>query len=378
MKFWQNIATRSRWVLGGLLLLLLVTFTGCSGAARAESWPGLLVHEGILYAATVDRVEAFDSQTGEALWSFPAEADAKSGFYSAPVVDEERGLLLVAGFNDQTVHALRLKDDTDEMPGLAWEFSAAEGQYVGQGTIAGDLFLIGNGDGSLYAINLVDGSLAWEFETQDRIWATPLVVGETVYLASLDRHLYALSLSAGVEQWQLETTGALAASPVWVADSIWVGDFGDQIYQIDPETGEKLWSFAGGENWFWATPVVSDKTIYFANVSGEVFALDAVASELLWSTKVDAVFRGRGIFNAENGQLLLPAHERGLIYAFDAESGDKLPWGELPENPGRLPGDLVADGERVYAAPIMISTRVQAFEMSNGNELWRYPVAEAE
>ncbi|HEY88499.1 MAG TPA: PQQ-like beta-propeller repeat protein [Thermoflexia bacterium] len=378
MKFWQNISTRSRsqLALGCLLLMLLVTFTGCSGAARAESWPGLLVQADILYVANIDQVQAFDVQSGETLWTFPAEPDAKSGFYSTPVLDEKRELLLVAGLNDQTVHALRLGDSHDQTPGLAWEFSGAGGQYVGEGVIAGDLFLIGNGDGKLYALNLADGSLAWTFATQDRIWATPLVVDELVYVASLDHHCYALSLESGAEQWRLGTTGAIAVSPVLAGGHIWLGNFGDQIYQVDPQSGAVVWTFEGGASWFWATPLVSESTIYFADVGGEVFAFDIASQELLWRTSIDAIFRGRGVFNVDGTQLLLPAHERGLIYALDAETGDRLPWGEVLENPGRLPGNLVTDGERVYAAPIMISTRVQAFAVSNGRELWQYPVAE--
>ncbi|MEA3308404.1 MAG: PQQ-binding-like beta-propeller repeat protein [Chloroflexota bacterium] len=378
MKFWQNISTsfRSQWALVGLLALLLLAFTGCSGAARAESWPGLLVHEDILYAANGAQVQAFESQTGKSLWAFPAEADAKNKFYSAPVIDTERNLLLVAGFKDKTVYALRLGDSSDQTPGLAWAFSDAGGQYVGSGTIAGDLFLIGNGDGQLYAINLADGSLEWSFATRDRIWTTPLVVDETVYVASSDHHLYALKVSDGVEQWQLETKGALASSPVWAADHIWLGDFGDQLYQIDPQAGEVVWTFEDGENWFWATPLVLESTIYFADVGGAVFAFDINSHELLWRTDIKAVFRGQGIVDTAGGRLLLPAYERGLIYALDAKTGDKLPWGEVMENPGRLPGSLVTDGERVYAAPIMITTRAQVFEISDGKELWHYPVAE--
>ncbi len=275
MKFRQNIVAsfRSKWMLVSLLALLLSTFTGCSGAARAESWPGLLVHEGILYAANGAQVQAFESRSGESLWTFPAEPDAKNKFYSIPVMDAERNLLLVAGFKDKTVYALRLGDSSDQTPGLAWAFSDAGGQYVGPGTIAGDLFLIGNGDGQLYAINLADGSLAWSFATRDRIWTTPLVIDETVYVASSDHHLYALTVSDGVEQWQLETKGALASSPVWVAGHIWLGDFGDQIYQIDPQSGAVVWTFEGGENWFWANPLVLESTIYFADVGGKVLRL---------------------------------------------------------------------------------------------------------
>jgi outer membrane protein assembly factor BamB len=242
--------------------------------------------------------------------------------------------------------------------------------------LAENLFLIGNGDGLIYALNVEDGSLVWSFETGDRIWAEPLVIDNMVYVASLDDHLYALSLEDGSKRWQLKTRGALAGSPRLVDGNIWIGDFGDRIYEIDPQTGDVVWTFDGGIDWFWATPTVTEETIYFSDVRGNVFAFDIASHEMIWKHRVEDVIRGQSVLNSDGSALLVPGHERGLIYALDTETGEELPWGIVPERPGRLPGNLVADAERVYAAPIMIPTKVQAFDIENGKVLWQYPVAE--
>jgi outer membrane protein assembly factor BamB len=167
--------------------------------------------------------------------------------------------------------------------------------------------------------------------------------------------------------------GAIAMSPVAVDGKVFVGDFGDRIYQIDPETGKVLWTFEDGVDWFWATPTVGEAALYFVDVQGNVFAFDRTSLDLLWQAQVKDVVRGQSVLSADETLLYVPGYERGLIYVLETETGEKIPWGELPATPGRIPSDLVADAERVYAMPILIEDRLQAFSADNGKLLWQYP-----
>lgn len=88
------------------------------------------------------------------------------------------------------------------------------------------------------------------------------------------------------------------------------------------------------------------------------------------------VVRGQGVLNADGSVLLVPGHEHGQIHALDTTDGAVVPWGIVAERPGRLPGDLIASDMHVYAAPIMISTRVKAFDIEDGQLLWAYPPPE--
>ena len=374
-----------RWLLLlGLILTALLTLTGCSGGARQESWPGLIVVDDVVVAADVNQLRGLDAATGKLLWAWPetTKSNAAIGFYATPAYDADRGLLLAAGFKDRTVYAFRVDGSLREPPTLAWTFPAdkeggAKGQYVAGGTIADDLFLIGNGDGTLYALRLDDGSLAWSFHTDDRIWNAPLVRDDTVYLTSLDHHLYALALDDGSPKWQVETAGAVAMAPVYADGSLWIGDFGYRIYRIDPQSGEVTWTFTEGKDWFWATPVAHEGMIYFTDVSGNVWAFATATNELRWHTAVNgAIFRGRGLLTSDGAKLFEPDYVHGLVYLFDTRSGQQIAWGTPPANPGRLPGDLASDDERLYTMPILIPQHVQTFDLERGELIWEYPVPE--
>lgn len=366
-----------------VLLLLFVVLTGCAGGGlRHESWPGLIVDEGTIYAANLERVQALNAETGKLLWSYPDETDKNSRpFYSTPVLAKDHGdhgLLLIAGYKDKTVYALALGESRAERPDLLWTFAGAGGQYVGSGTVADGKFIIGNGDGKVYALDLDDGAQMWVFTTKDRVWATPVVVEDTVYIASLDHYLYALDVTTGVEKWKLELGGAVSATPVFIDGALWVGDFTSKLYQIDLAAQQVAWTFEAGD-WIWATPIANGTILYFADVGGRVYALNTETRELVWNAPavIDDVLHSRPALNTDGSLLFVAGHEKGVVHAFDAETGSEMVWGVIARNPGRLPGDLVADESHVYAMPILVSERVQALDLETGKVLWVYPSAEA-
>jgi len=390
MSRWRNVLRR-RWgayTISGLVVLLLV-LTGCSGGAvRHESWPGLVVFESTVYAANVEQVQAFNAETGKLYWSYPQEADKNMGpFYSTPIIVPEYGLLIVPGFKDRKVHAFSLGASPAERPDVAWTFPAsnpalsdspyrngAGGQYVGSGVVAGNLFLIGNGDGYVYALNLENGAAEWAFQTQDRVWATPVVQGAVVYIASLDHHLYAVDLASGDELWQVEVAGAIAATPVFANGYLWVGDFAKALYRIDPETHsqEKVLATQG---WVWASPIIAGDVLYLADASGYVYAFNIASQTLIRDNPafVGDTVHSRPILNVAANLLFVAGYEKGAISTIDTEHGSILKWGVEQANPGRLPGDLVADGARLYAMPTWGQERVQAYDMDSGSLLWVYP-----
>ena len=374
--------SRSVRLLLGLVVLVLA-LTGCRGGGlRHESWPGLIAAEDALYAANLEHIQALNAETGKVYWSFP-DTDQRDAtpFYSTPVLAPEfgeNGLLLIAGFKDQTVYALALGPSVAERPDVLWRFEGAAGQYVGTGSVAGDLFIIGNGDGNVYALALEDGSKVWEFATEDRVWATPVVVNDTVYVASLDHHLYALDVASGTERWRFEAGGAISATPVMSNGDLWFGDFASTLYQIDAETGEAIWTYEAND-WLWASPLLDGNTLFFADVGGDVYALDVMERTMVWDPPVSVgdILHAQPALNADGSLLYVAGYEKGDIFAIDVESGtERESWGATLADPGRLPGDLVTDGERLYTMPILVQERVQAFDLSTGELLWSAPEVE--
>ncbi len=375
-----------RWfVLLALVAFAALILSGCAPRQAPQvSWPGLIVAENTVYAAATSHVLALDAESGALLWSYPEKADNKIGpFYATPVLVEEKGLLIVAGFTDKTVRALRVSNVTT--PTVAWQFpqvgaanGGAKGQYVGTGTLADDLFIIGNGDGNVYALHVDDGTLAWTFATQDRVWAKPLVVSGTVYVGSLDHHLYALDVRDGHQLWKTRLNGSVATAPVLINGHLWIGDFGHTISELDPATGEVLWSYKG-DSWFWAHFAVQENVLYAADVKGTVYALDTATHTLLWKTPdVVRTVRGALLLDAQGERLFVEDYELGEVRAVDPKTGQIAAWRIRPQNPGRLPGDAVLAGDRLYTMPIMVQPQVQAFELTNGTLVWEYPLSQPE
>jgi outer membrane protein assembly factor BamB len=385
MRVWRQLANRLPALLRGLtplravaVIFALVLLAGCQGGSLHESWPGLLATDGTLYVANLERIQALDAETGSAHWNFPAEDVKGVGpFYAAPVLASEEGdhgVLLVAGF-DRAVYALALGATPRERPDELWRFTGAGGQYVATGVVSNGLFIIGNGDGRVYAVRIEDGTSAWEFATRDRVWTAPVVVDGIVYVTSLDHHLYALDIETGELQWQLETRGAVAATPVFADGHLWIGDFASTMYQVDLEAREVVWTFEA-RNWLWSTPVLNGTVLYFADVGGNVYALDIEDRTMVWNepVSVDDVVHGQPALSEDGSMLFVAGHEKGLIQAIDTETGNiRQSWGIVPQNPGRLPGDLVTDGVRLYAMPILVPARVQAFSLAAGDLLWTIP-----
>lgn len=387
MTIWRSLANRLGVARGAKLLralvplLVLLLLASCGRGLRHESWPGLTVVGDTLYAASLEHVQALNAETGKIYWSFPPPEDEElRPFYSAPVLASdyaEHGLLLAAGFSDQTVYGLALGASPSERPDELWRFEGASGQYVGTGTISDGLFLIGNGDGNVYAINLEDGTEAWRFTTRDRVWATPVVVEGTAYVASLDHFLYALDVETGAELWRLEFAGSLSATPVYAEGYLWVCDFASTLYQVDLEMQEPVWTFEA-QDWLWATPRVDGNILYFADVGGNVYALDMVERSMVWESPavIDDIIHGRPALSPDRSLLYVAGYEKGQVHAIETASGTlRESWGATSEDPGRLPGDLVTDGDRLYAMPILVQRRVEAYGLADGELLWSAPEA---
>jgi len=373
----NQFLTRRRYVLLAILAALLLGASGCSGSARATSWTGLIVAGDTLYAADLEQVQALDVTDGEPAWAFPKDVkdDGRGVFSVTPAVDGE--LVVVAsqvpssGFLGQPKNIVwALEPDTGRE---LWRFDEAEGQYVEGGALGGGLFVIGNSDGNVYALDAESGDLQWTFETAHRVWATPLIVSDTVYLGPMAPHLSPLNQSDGRARGNFHAGGAFAGTPASWNGTLYIGAFDDKLYAIDADTGSEHWVFAG-ENWFWGGPAVRDGVIYAADASGNVYALDD-AGKQIWHRSLDAPVRA-GPALSEDGSKLFVGSEDGALHALDTADGFEL-W--VVESEGKILSTPVVDGSVVYGTLIYGPKRILALHVDNGRELWAYsPAGEEE
>ena len=239
------------------------------------------------------------------------------------------------------------------------------GQLENSGAVAGDLLVLGGYDQRVRGLDRHTGEVLWSFDTVSSVQASPLIVGEDVYIAT-DRALYSLDLlsgglqweaptgnesaymgapayedgiiyttggkfliafdsSNGQERWRIEHTDMFTA-PATANGLIYVGNFDGYFYAFDQQTGAETWKVESG-GIFWAGPAVDGDTVYAGN-DDKVYALDAQTGEERWRFQM----AGQGVsdLSVSDGVVYVSdsSHEfrRGPrhLYALDASSGEEL------------------------------------------------------
>lgn len=334
-----------------VVLLLTPVLVSCipGGVQAARGWAGTAFHDGIVYAGTGDgRVVAIDVATRSHSWYYPTTvpsgggmscgpAAAPAAIYTTPLVD---GDLVYVGTYSGRVMAL---NTVARSQGLhfpqrghgEWEWdcpknNAASNAIVADLRMRADAIYVSSSNGRVYSLDKSFGDLIWESEVLDRkhgkLWTSPWVEDETVYVSTLDGHIHALSTETGQVRtdppfagWPFRSETGFASSPVLDNGIVYVGSFGNNLHAIVVGESELLWEFAG-DKWFWADPLVSEGIVYAGCLDGRLYAVRAETGEELWHFEtMDA--RGRRVPIVSSpvmmGGLLVVVDEAGTVYVFD-------------------------------------------------------------
>lgn len=264
------------------ILLLAGLLSGCVGYS-ATSWPGMTVDAktGVAYLANDKTVYAVDLKTGVKIWTYPEKAGTKV-FYAPPVLTPD-GQLIVAGFD----HVLYSLNPTTGLPNAA-VFKDAKNRYVAAPLVTRDAIYAATNDGSVYALDFsLKPRWAKPFRAKAGVWASPVTDGKYIFIASMDHHVYALEPLTGQVKWQKNLGAAMVGTPAVVDGKLFVGTFGKEFYALNTETGDIVGQPTTTEGWVWAGPTVTEQKIYFADLDGNLYAIDRTAGTATTLSNLD-------------------------------------------------------------------------------------------
>jgi outer membrane protein assembly factor BamB len=238
-----------------------------SGALRGWVAPALVL-DGTIYAPNADGVLYALDPDGALVWKF----ESGSPLWAPPVTD---GTNLYVTALDHRLFALNLKTGQ-----RLWEVTlpAASTHAPAMDVENGRLYLGGLTE-QLLAIDTADGSIAWTFETQGRIWQTPVLKDGVLYFGDHAGAFYALDVVSQDEIWpQLQPDGAVVAAPLVLDDKVIFGTATGRVYAVSFE-GEILWtaSLEGKEPKIYTPPVL------LPNGNIAIAAIDADAAVYVYS-----------------------------------------------------------------------------------------------
>ena len=236
------------------------SFTGAKGAWMASP---LVLNEtiyapntdGFLYILDLSGKQAADPiQLGGALWATPSTD----------------GTLLYVTSLDHHLHII------DPAQGVINEPIDLGGAAPGSPAIGTDGAYIGSFASTVEFIQ-ANGQHESIATAKNWIWGTPTLDGETLYYADLDGVIYSLDLPSGSQNWDaVQPDGPVVASPLVVGDQIYVASESGSFFALDRD-GKIIWEKTPGGK-IYTSPVVSGELILVTPYQAE-FALAAFDAE---------------------------------------------------------------------------------------------------
>ena len=238
-------------------------------------------------------------------------------------------------------------------------------------------------------------TIVWKYNTGGRLFSSPAVAGDTVYIGSADHGLHAVSRSTGERKWRFETKGAVHSSPAVSGGIVYAASLDGFIYAVDAESGKEIWKFeTGGETrfvargihgaaprnelmpdpWdFWlSSPVLANGLVFVGSGDGHVYALDARTGALRWKFKTGNVVHSSP---AVVDGLVYVGSWDAWLYALRAADGSvawKFKTGEDPRtaNQTGIQGSPAVAGGKLFFG--CRDSNFYALNAKSGAELWRF------
>jgi outer membrane protein assembly factor BamB len=127
-------------------------------------------------------------------------------------------------------------------------------------------------------------NIAWEQRLEKGYFqATPIIVGDTIFIGSSDEGLGTFDLQTGKPKWMYKTAQEIAAPATYFDGLVFVGDSSGMLHAVDAKTGEQKWTF-NTKGMIDNSPNidVQTKRVIIGSQGGTLFALEAATGKLVW------------------------------------------------------------------------------------------------
>lgn len=280
----------------------------------------VLVNETLFVGTKDARVLAISAHNGKVLW----QQMVSSEVLSPP---QSNGSVVLVNSIDGKMMALDFASGKK-----LWTYERSVPALTLRGgsspTIIDDQVLGGFANGKLVALELKNGAMSWErtisvprgrseLHRLVDIHATPIVVGNQVYVASYNGDLSAINLKSGQVQWErhVSTYRDLALDDV----ALYITDKEHQVWAINRENGTTLWKQDALAARVITGPAVTDQYVVVGDYGGYMHWLDKQTGLHLGSQSV-----GKKIVQtpASMGNTVYITQENGKLTALALPRGD--------------------------------------------------------
>ena len=220
------------------------------------------------------------------------------------------------------------------------------------------------------------GSVLWKFETKGRIYSSPLIDGNIVFVGSGDHTFYAINKKTGGKIWEFKTKGAIHSSPCILDNVVYFGSADGSLYAVDKTKGKLIWKFESeGEkmyglwDYYLSSPEVDEEIIYWGSGDGYLYAIQGSNGELKWKFKTNDIIHASPVVYKNNvyiggfdGYFYSINKKNGvLVWKFNTIGATYFPKGEI-QKAAFVKDNVVYFGSRDY--------NIYALDAKTGRGRW--------
>jgi outer membrane protein assembly factor BamB len=250
-------------------------------------------------------------------------------------------------------------------PREVWAFDAG-GPIVAAPAIAAGLVIVASLGGRIHALS-VDGHARWSVDLGERIYSSPLVLGDRLFVGVDRGKLVSLDARSGAVRFRLDVDGDADTAPAPLPGGDLVFAAGRTVEAISPD-GTVRWRHRMRRKVF-ASPAVGAGVIVVGDQGGTVTGL-SLDGGLRWATEVGGDADASPAIGDE-GRVFVGT-DGGEVLALDPDSGAIL-WRTAVGGFVRGPLSVARDGS-VLASTYGPAPAVVALDPGHGGVRWRFGV----
>ena len=237
-----------------------------------------------------------DTSNGNLVWSYNLASQTginpqTYGFQASPLISEG---VVYAGADMSQADNLNLVDNLqafDASTGsVLWTFDT-NGRVYPSPTLSGNRLFVGTFTGDLYVVDISTAgthkkpTATWQKHYDEGLMGSPMVFEDHVYVGTGQYqesegtyYLYSYDIS-GHEVWKFRTTWPILSTPIPNEGILYFADYGGTVHAVKMDgssgsTPETVWNHFLSDERVWATPLLADGKLFITSADGRLYALD--------------------------------------------------------------------------------------------------------
>jgi eukaryotic-like serine/threonine-protein kinase len=150
------------------------------------------------------------------------------------------------------------------------------GEFQSSPAVANGMVYVGSRDGFLYAFDAANGERKWRYDHKGAwVPTSPAVARGLVFCGSSDgEFVNAVDAKTGVEKWRWDGKTRVFSSPAVIGDRVYVGTWSGSVIALQAEDG-KTAAVTGLETAVFSSPEIADGVLFIGSDDGYLYAFDA-------------------------------------------------------------------------------------------------------